>query len=891
MADPGPHSRAGRETSFIRVESFALKPHPRQKEVDARGIVHEAMRDPAYCQHVSSPQPPQLIFGEAFDIILDEAIERHREASDIQGRRRRDDNVMLSSWVVSCHIPVAELEMPGKQAEYGRWLELTLIFLKERLGSCLRGCVLHLDEAHPHIHALALPPLKPVTDPDGNPRMDRSGRPHFILDVGATDPFRAARAAALAAHPRKRAGWEKHAQAAARQAGADLQLHYWKAAGAPFGLATPVGAQGQRLKRADALAERAAEARTTELQEKVRTLGQRVLEAEKGAVRFAALLVAGPAAAAAAPPRREPTEAEKAARAAIRLEVAKAAEQRVGSEFRVQRMTPDGLIEVGGGPLRPGERLRPDPEDLAAIERARVGEGAFPWTAYLQRLAFERAAGDAALKEADALHSRLEAAEAKVDHVAAERDGALRALGDVRTRADQLAAIVETHPKTILKMQAAQEVAARRADEAGATLATVRLDMVRLQEERDGALLALGSQQKHSERLATSLKSQTAATAEARAAQEAAEGQATAASHALAAVQVEMKRLKEEYSAERQAREAAERSAAHQAEAWQKLQRDIEEKHAQEMAALVAGYQAAAEAMEQAHSAAILALRGERDKATAMARETCGKLEDTTLELQKAERERGEAAKALTVARAALEAARRETEEARHSQASAVRQRDEMRAARDAATSEADQAKADAARLSAENARLEESLEAQAQSAPINQPPAKQDTAPEEEVREQSKQTRNETPDGHDQAADGPTKETRMTEDPPPNMQALMPFIRLGIDAGIAGMSTDELHAAGVPRHNCREAAAAKAGFQEGRRPDRAADLDALALRIADTLAQNPKFLALGTSQAERKAARENHTARLATKRRLGPAAPAQGDARSQERAAAVRGD
>lgn len=233
---------------FAHIQTFARKENPAGQSVDQ--VLGEAGRDPEYSSHVETPEPPVILYG----VDLDELRRRHDQMIDAaatevktkKGIRRRSirvDRHTLMTVVASYPLTYEQIgEDPDELARLEDWKAANITYLKELFGENLQTVLEHTDEAHPHLHAYALP-------------LDQNG-----VDAKQLHPGLVAKAAADAearadgAEPREavRAG-DKAYVVAMRL----WQDHYHQMVGAPSGL-TRDGPKRARKSRKQWREERAA---------------------------------------------------------------------------------------------------------------------------------------------------------------------------------------------------------------------------------------------------------------------------------------------------------------------------------------------------------------------------------------------------------------------------------------------------------------------------------------------------------------------------------------------------------------------------------------------------------------------------------------------------------
>jgi hypothetical protein len=152
---------------FAHKQTYSRKGNSKSRSVS--DIADEAERLDGACPHVANPQPPTILEGirpsEVVALIEQRIAEQNKllrrlrkEQSDRKdGLRtiRSDTHVMIGS-VFSFPDPVEDID----QAEYLRWRRDVIAFAKAdaaRNVAEVLSIVEHLDEAHPHVHVLAVP--------------------------------------------------------------------------------------------------------------------------------------------------------------------------------------------------------------------------------------------------------------------------------------------------------------------------------------------------------------------------------------------------------------------------------------------------------------------------------------------------------------------------------------------------------------------------------------------------------------------------------------------------------------------------------------------------------------------------------------------------------------
>lgn len=207
---------------FVHVDTYA-KQRTAAGRWGMRDIVGEALRKDGACPHVANPIEPIVLYGDADVMTAIEELEADAAvAVDSLGRKLRKDSQILLAGVASFPVPVAELSSVA--AQYVRWRERVIAFLKEEYGDCLFSVLQHgEDEIFPHLHFFARAPK------DGN-----------RLELGALHPGR------HAAHDRKLPAAER--RRLYRDAMQRYQARFFEKVGKPSGM-TPTGPRKRRLTR------------------------------------------------------------------------------------------------------------------------------------------------------------------------------------------------------------------------------------------------------------------------------------------------------------------------------------------------------------------------------------------------------------------------------------------------------------------------------------------------------------------------------------------------------------------------------------------------------------------------------------------------------------------
>jgi hypothetical protein len=175
---------------FGHIATFSLKGNSLNFSID--DVVAEAARQPGAHPHVEEPLPPTVIAGDFRPEDVPAEIRRRvrdakaalRGVLTAEGKiqRIRDDTHVMEAQVHSHPIYTKppppdhdgevrpHMDQPKERARYLRWRSdlVTHVYADaERRGLEVLCVVEHVDEAHPHVHALVVP-LRTAS----NPRMD-----------------------------------------------------------------------------------------------------------------------------------------------------------------------------------------------------------------------------------------------------------------------------------------------------------------------------------------------------------------------------------------------------------------------------------------------------------------------------------------------------------------------------------------------------------------------------------------------------------------------------------------------------------------------------------------------------------------------------------------------
>jgi hypothetical protein len=176
---------------FAHIQTYSRKGNKTNRSVAE--ICAEAGRVPGHHPHVAEALPPTVIAGDFHPEQVPEEIERR--VADAKARLKgktvktrkviRDDTHVLEAQVYShpVYVRPAPAEHEGEERPclendtdreaYVSWRNATVEFVYregERRGLEVLSIVEHLDEAHPHIHALLVP-----TNPQMNAKHSHPG--------------------------------------------------------------------------------------------------------------------------------------------------------------------------------------------------------------------------------------------------------------------------------------------------------------------------------------------------------------------------------------------------------------------------------------------------------------------------------------------------------------------------------------------------------------------------------------------------------------------------------------------------------------------------------------------------------------------------------------------
>lgn len=131
-----------------RVHHKTKKPYTVQK-LSIDEVAAEAERAPSAAPHVDTPKKPVRLHGCSPSEAVESAKVWAEGVRDSRGRKMRKDGLCLAAGVIS---------MPDDQrAEWPRFREAAVRWLKKQYGARLLSVVEHEDEAYPHLHFYAVP--------------------------------------------------------------------------------------------------------------------------------------------------------------------------------------------------------------------------------------------------------------------------------------------------------------------------------------------------------------------------------------------------------------------------------------------------------------------------------------------------------------------------------------------------------------------------------------------------------------------------------------------------------------------------------------------------------------------------------------------------------------
>ncbi|KGM89661.1 Multidrug resistance efflux pump [Roseovarius mucosus DSM 17069] len=325
---------------FMHLQSYARKANERGQSVEQ--VLAEASRAPEYSKHVADPRPPSLVYG----VTADEVRRLHDEMVAAGGvevtlkdgrtaRRgiRKDRHTLLTA-VASHPLPTDLVNTkPDARADYERWREHNLAWLKARFGDKLVSVIEHWDEKHPHIHAYILP----LDDPTCSARQ---------LNPAWQAKEEAMEVARSAGHDDKAA--LKLGNAAYRARARELQDHYYEHVSLACGL-TRTGPKRERLSRQQWKARKDAAKLTARISQEIDGRLEDVVDAEDGLERSLAV---------------------KADEVAEKLDLAdQALEEAEADRAEAQRLRQQAALDAQNAGAHIQQQLNQKQEELEALHR------------------------------------------------------------------------------------------------------------------------------------------------------------------------------------------------------------------------------------------------------------------------------------------------------------------------------------------------------------------------------------------------------------------------------------------------------------------------------------------------------------------------------------------
>ncbi|MEP2472018.1 hypothetical protein [Roseobacter sp.] len=225
---------------FLHLQSFSRKPNKIGQSVQQ--VLDEAARESEFSMHVDGPKSPNLIYGMPpqrvrkmhDDLVAAGYDEATLKDGTIAKRGIRKDRHTLLTAVASYPLLTEQVaDGSADRAEYERWIELNISWMKEMFGDRLVSVVEHVDEKYPHIHAFILP----LGDASCSARH---------LNPAWQVKEEAEALARESGKPSKEA--VKFGNRAYRARGRELQDEYFTEVGLPAGL-TRLGPKRERLSR------------------------------------------------------------------------------------------------------------------------------------------------------------------------------------------------------------------------------------------------------------------------------------------------------------------------------------------------------------------------------------------------------------------------------------------------------------------------------------------------------------------------------------------------------------------------------------------------------------------------------------------------------------------
>jgi hypothetical protein len=215
------------KNAFNHYEVYARrgahKRHSKERRPSLFDIHAELTRAPGGCQHITNPEPPNILFGLNPDAVIEQAVSLAAQAV-----RLRIDSPLLLAGVMTWPVPRDAIENNEEEGQkYLAWREDAVAWAQRLWGDQLKCIAEHVDEGRLHLHYWVLPALRPdrrlsVSDVDFGRRAAKA-----VDDAG---------------------GSKREQRAASDQAMREFQEHYWIEVGCKHGLAR-LGPQRLRLTR------------------------------------------------------------------------------------------------------------------------------------------------------------------------------------------------------------------------------------------------------------------------------------------------------------------------------------------------------------------------------------------------------------------------------------------------------------------------------------------------------------------------------------------------------------------------------------------------------------------------------------------------------------------
>ena len=163
---------------FARTETLSRKGNSSRRGLTA--VANELARKPDACPHVTTPRPPNVLAGMSPSDIPEhvEAAIKAQTAELRDGRKRGDhkirsprrDSHVVESQVYSWPETVDAIKADDEtRSRYIAWCDDMIAHARADLdarGLDVLSIVEHMDEAHPHLHVVAMPRAK------ASPRLD-----------------------------------------------------------------------------------------------------------------------------------------------------------------------------------------------------------------------------------------------------------------------------------------------------------------------------------------------------------------------------------------------------------------------------------------------------------------------------------------------------------------------------------------------------------------------------------------------------------------------------------------------------------------------------------------------------------------------------------------------